>query len=165
MSLHPSDLAMLGETRLFGAFDGAVLSRLSAYIDTCNFEPGEAILWEGSRHRVLYVIAEGTATVSKTVRGSVESVLARLGPGSHFGELALIDGHPAAATVTADTPCRVYSIDSARLQNMLEADSHLHAVLAWRLLQSVAARLRATNTKVQAAVEWGLDMAAGPESP
>jgi CRP-like cAMP-binding protein len=165
VSLHPSDLATLGETRLFGAFDGTVLSRLGPYVDTRTFEPGEPIIWEGSRHRALYVLADGTATVSKTVRGDVESVLARLGPGSHFGELALIDGRAAAATVTADSACRVFSIDSARLQGMLESDSHLHAALGWRLLESVASRLRATNVKVQEAVEWGLDMAAGPEQP
>ena len=126
MPLHPSDLATLGETRLFGAFDGSVLSRLAPYVDVRTHDPGEAILWEGSRHRTLYILVEGTATVSKSIRGDVESVLARLGPGSHFGELALIDGRAAAATVTADSPCRVFSIDSARLQGMLEADTHLH---------------------------------------
>lgn len=165
MSLHPSDLAFLGETRLFGGIDGTVLGRLAPYVELRSFEPGEPILYEGSRHRALFILAEGTATVSKAVRGGVESVLARLGPGSHFGELALIDGRAAAATVTADSACRVYSIDSARLQAMLEADAHLHAVLGWRLLSGIASRLRATNVKVQEAVEWGLDVAAEPDRP
>lgn len=165
MSLHPSDLAYLGETRLFGDFDGTVLSRLAPYVDVRTYEAGEPILYEGSRHRALFLLSEGSATVSKAVREGVESVLARLGPGHHFGELALIDGRAAAATVTADTHCRVFSIDSGRLQSMLESDAHLHAMLGWRLLSSVASRLRATNVKVQEAVEWGLDMAAGPDAP
>ena len=53
---------------------------------------------EGSGGASFFVIESGTVTVS--VKGEHR---ATLGPGDYFGELALIDGGPRSATVTADT--------------------------------------------------------------
>jgi CRP-like cAMP-binding protein len=57
---------------------------------------------EGEKSGIsFFVIVEGTATVS--VDGDQ---IRQLGPGDHFGELALISKRVRSATVTADGPMR-----------------------------------------------------------
>lgn len=160
MPLSPNDLSFLRRTRLFEGFTLTEMGRFSPYIETRDYDMGQVVIWEGSRDRALYVLGSGSAVVTKVIRGDVESVLARLASGDHFGELSLIDGRAAAGSVSAESPCRVYSIDYDRLQQMVGDESPLFAKLTWRLLSDLAAKLRATNRKVQEAVEWGLDAAS-----
>lgn len=160
MSLTAADQDFLSRTRLFEGFTDAEVRRIAPYVTVRDYDMGQVVIWEGSRHRALYLLGSGSAVVTKVIRDDVESVLARLAPGAHFGELSLIDGQAAAGSVSAESPCRIYSIDYDRLQAMLGDDSPLYAKLTWRLLADLASKLRATNKKVQEAVEWGLDAAS-----
>jgi CRP-like cAMP-binding protein len=56
---------------------------------------GEVIVKEGTRGREFYVVTSGKAEIT---RGG--KVIGVLGPGDHFGELALLDPQPRVATVT-----------------------------------------------------------------
>ena len=62
-----------------------------------TFKEGQAIAVEGQSGIGFFVIADGTATVSQ---GGQDR--ATLGPGDHFGEIALIDDGVRTASVTAD---------------------------------------------------------------
>jgi CRP-like cAMP-binding protein len=68
--------------------------------------PGTAVVREGLKSGVsFFVVADGEAAV--TVDGKE---VARLRPGDHFGELALITGRERSATVTAETPLRCLEV-------------------------------------------------------
>ena len=56
------------------------------------------LLRQGEAGETFYLVATGSATVS---RGGTR--LASLGPGSYFGEIAIVERVPRTATVTADT--------------------------------------------------------------
>ena len=75
--------------------DLAVLSRLTT---TLTFPAGEEVTRQGRVGREFIVIISGKATVA--IDGQT---VATLGPGDFFGEIALLDGGPRTATVTADT--------------------------------------------------------------
>ena len=70
----------------------ALVDRLGVELDV---PAGDVLVKEGSRGREFYVLLSGKAEVT---RGG--AVLGVLGPGDHFGELALLDPHPRQATVT-----------------------------------------------------------------
>ncbi len=57
----------------------------SSGIDRQHFEPGEFVFCEGDAADCLYILLEGKAEV---VRG--DQVVAELGPGEYFGEMALL---------------------------------------------------------------------------
>jgi len=158
------DRKLLSNVPLFAGFSDSDLVRIGPYLEPTSYEAGQVILWEGRPHRSLFVLAAGAAVVTKVVRGEVESVLARLTAGAHFGELSLIDARPAAASVAAESDCRVLVISSDGLQALMVQHPALHARLSWALLRDLAAKLRATNRKVQDAVEWGLGAAGGPDA-
>jgi CRP-like cAMP-binding protein len=87
---------------LFSHLTDRQLRQLSKGFKEREFKSGTAIVREGQMSGVgFFVIVDGTATV--TVGGSE---VALLGPGDHFGELALISERVRSATVTADGPLR-----------------------------------------------------------
>jgi CRP/FNR family cyclic AMP-dependent transcriptional regulator len=73
-----------------------------------------------------FVIAEGEASV--TVDGTE---IGRLGPGDHFGELALIAGQVRQATVTADGPVRCLVMASWHFRRFVQDNPDV----SWKLLQ------------------------------
>jgi CRP-like cAMP-binding protein len=79
------------------------------------------------------VIVNGRASV--TVRGDER---ASLGPGDYFGEIALITGSERTATVTAETDLVCLGLTSWEFRPLVESN----ASIAWKLLQTMAKRLR-----------------------
>ena len=97
---------------------------------------GQVVCAEGEKADRWWIVADGLADV--TVGGLY---LATIGPGETIGELALLDGEPRTATVTAVTDMRVHEVDGEGFLEALNASPHL----AVALLRQLATRLRATN--------------------
>jgi len=98
---------------------------------------GAVIAREGERGIGLFLILEGTCTVS--IGGRKKSTL---GPDQFFGEIALLDGGPRTATVAADTDVRLLGLTEWMFRGLLAE----HPSIALKTLESVAGRLRAVAT-------------------
>lgn len=68
--------------------------------------PGEALVSEGEPGEAFYVIGSGRAEVRKGTATQAE-----LGPGDHFGEIALLEDIPRTASVIAKSPLRAFRLD------------------------------------------------------
>jgi CRP/FNR family cyclic AMP-dependent transcriptional regulator len=66
-----------------------------------SYNKSEIIFEENSHGNEMYVIHSGLVKISTRAPGQ-EVVLATLGPGEFFGEIALVDSGPRTATATAD---------------------------------------------------------------
>ena len=157
MSVTDKDVQFLAHVPLLSALNESERTRFSRWLDSHRYEQGQVIIWEGKPHDNLHILVEGRAVVTKVIRGEVESVLTRLDPRAHFGELNLIDRHEAAAAVTAESDCRILSMPQHRLLRLMEEDSQLFGKIAWSIMRDLAAKLRETNLRVLEAVTWGLD--------
>ena len=87
---------------------------------------------------MFFVVERGEATVE--VHGQE---VAKLGPGSSFGEIALIDRRPRTATVTATTELRTFGLPVFVFRPFVEARPDV----AWKLLEAMADRLATAESR------------------
>jgi CRP-like cAMP-binding protein len=64
-------------------------------------------------------------------------VIRQLGPGDHFGEMALLHGGPRLATVTAKTSLTCLTISAWAFKSFVQK----HPQVGWAMLQTLAERL------------------------
>ena len=74
-----------------------------------HFEPGEIIFHEGDKGDYLYIIVEGQVEIF-SIKDNEEKVLAKLGKGEYFGEMALLNQRARLATVRCLTPVDVLAL-------------------------------------------------------
>ncbi|MBW3592478.1 MAG: cyclic nucleotide-binding domain-containing protein [Actinobacteria bacterium] len=132
----PAPVETLRNVPLFADFGPKELERLAREFKERTFAEGSSVTREGSTGTGFFVIAEGNADVH--VGGERTGTL---GPGDHFGEIALIDDLPRSATITAATDLRCYGLTSWEFRPFVEE----HPQVAWTLLQTLARRLRAAQ--------------------
>ena len=130
-------LAELRATRLFEELDALTLQRLQPYLLERRVSAGQEVFAEGDPGDRLYVVLEGRLRVSR--RGVN---LTSVGPGQHFGELAVHLAGQRTATVTAETEARLVSLHRRHLRELSERQPRAASVLLQVLLQDVAVRLR-----------------------
>jgi hypothetical protein len=78
-----------------------------------RFEPGEVVFRQGDRGDLVYTIVSGEAEVIREEPDGTERLLATMGPGEYFGEMALISEAPRTATVRAKTELEAVSMGRA----------------------------------------------------
>lgn len=129
-------LATLQRVELFADMDRRQAEQIARLLKERRFAKGETVIMEGSGGAAVFLIGSGEVAVS---RKGVH--LATLGPGEHFGEVALIDGGPRSATVTAATDLVCYGLTFWEFRPLVERNG----AIAWKLLQALAKRLRAAG--------------------
>jgi CRP-like cAMP-binding protein len=79
------------------------MSERNRFIERRVYYAGEVIFHEGTQGEKAYLIMKGQVSVSVATPSGGEVLLAKLGQGEIFGEMAMIDPAPRTATVTAET--------------------------------------------------------------
>lgn len=130
MSLDPQTLQ---KVEIFSSLDDKEARMIAPLFKERHYSAGEAMAEEGQHGIGFFVIESGTAKV--TVGGEER---ATLGPGSHFGEIALIDDGARTATVTADSDLTAHVLVAWDFRPLVKEDPGM----AWSLLQGMAKILR-----------------------
>lgn len=107
----------LAATPLFAGLPKETLEALVANLTLISLEVGGVLFREGDPGDALYVIVEGEVSVQAEGPPRVE--MARLGPGSFIGEVALMTDQPRSATVTAVQTAELLRIDRHTLSRVL----------------------------------------------
>lgn len=131
----------LGRVELFKHLDRASLSHLATKLKFVSFPEGP-IVKKGDPGDALYIVKSGLASVTTSGGPSgTEAVLAILKSGDSFGEVALIDGQPRTADVTATGPVECYRLSRDDFLSAL--DEHLE--IAKGILPCLAAMVRSAD--------------------
>jgi pyruvate,water dikinase len=123
----------LQKVQFFAGLDPEEVAQISGLLKERRFEQGETVIMEGTGGAAFFVIESGNATV--TIGGALQAVL---GPGDHFGEVALIDGGPRTATVTAASELVCHGLTFWEFRPLVEANGRI----GWKLLEAVTKQLR-----------------------
>jgi CRP-like cAMP-binding protein len=129
-----SDTAdLLAGVPLLSGLDRKQLEKLARDFSERTFPAGSVVVREGDQKGVgFFVVAEGEGVV--TVGGKE---VAKVGPGSYFGEVALISDRVRTATVTATTDLRCQVMTFWDFRAFVRGD----AEVAWKMLEHVGAML------------------------
>ena len=128
----------LSQVPMFSACSRKELGTIAKYTDELHVDADEVLIREGDTGREFYVMVEGKASLS---RGGRE--IAVLGPGSYFGELALLDGQKRDASVTTTTPAELLVVGIREFATLLEDVPQITR----KLLAGMARRLHDLDTR------------------
>jgi CRP-like cAMP-binding protein/Zn-dependent protease len=95
------------------------LNDLAGRVHRHRFSPGETLVRQGDAADAFYLLRRGRCALIEETRDGHESMIAPLGPGSTFGDLALLEGTPHWATVRAQCSGEVFVLDAGTFQRLL----------------------------------------------
>ena len=125
-------IELLRHVSLFAGCSKRELGEIALIADEIDFKPGKALIKQGEPGRQFYVILEGEVGVvrdGETLEGR--------GGTEFYGEISLVSGVPATATVTTKTPTRALVISQRNFKTLLERSPNIQM----RILRAFSARL------------------------
>jgi signal transduction histidine kinase len=90
-----------------------------------SYAEGNMLCAEGAIERTFYILLEGEVKVTKVINEAEDRFLAILKPGDFFGEMALIQDAPRAASVRTVTPVVVLEIYRDHFEELVERNSRV----------------------------------------
>lgn len=117
------------------------LERFASFMEVEKIAGSTELVKQGDAGDVMYMIVEGNFRV-RLIIGNDEKILAHMGPGDCFGEMALFDDLPRSADVVADTDCTVLKVSKPALARLIEEAPELAAPFLLTVGKTLAARIR-----------------------
>lgn len=139
--------AALRGVETFRPLSDAQVRDLAGHARLERYTTGEALVRQGEEGRSLFVLLRGDVRVERSDGGPPRE-LARLGPGSFFGEMSLLTGEPRSASVVTLSDVEVAVVEKEAFGPILEDDGHLARALS----EALEARSR---ERVRLAAEGG----------
>ncbi len=122
---------MAGESDLFGKFGQTV-------------EAGKIIFKEGEEGEQMYIIQSGKVKVARNIGGK-EQVLAVMGKGDFFGEMAIVNKVKRTATISALDRVELLAFNREGFLNMINKN----AKIALHIIDKLCRRLQNANLHIK----------------
>ena len=140
---QPGSAHRLAEVPLFARLPPAALAELAAASRVRRYPAGQVLWTEGDPGEALAVVEAGQLRVSRFAASGAEVVLAVVEAPAALGELALLDGAPRDATVTAQGPVAVRLVPRRAFRAVLERDQ----TVALGLVDTLTGWVRQANRR------------------
>jgi CRP/FNR family transcriptional regulator, cyclic AMP receptor protein len=122
---------------LFEGLSRKDLTALARVSEDLEVEPGTVLCREGEIGQEFFVIVDGQVKVTRKGRR-----IAIRGSGDFVGEIALLEEIPRTATVTADTPVRLFVLTRKDFRHLLDENPGVER----KVLRALARRLAETSS-------------------
>jgi len=136
----------LSGCRLFAGLDETRLDLVVDALRGRRFKRGEVIFHGGDPGDALFIVSSGSVKILVTPEdGSEPAILAVVGPGGFFGELALLDGGARSATAVAVDGVETLVLRREAFDRLVDED----AAIRRALLAALAAEIRRLTAQVE----------------
>ena len=98
---------------------------LTEALQVTRLATGETVISEGDTGTAFFVVASGRLVVKRRDEKGDQVVLAHLGEGEFFGEMALLSGAPRNASVVAEEPSELLVLRAEVLRDLASRYPHL----------------------------------------
>jgi len=105
----------LSAVPLFRGLPESAMEAVAGLASETHFADGDTVTREGDEGDAFFVVVDGRLVVSRNGMS-----LRELGPGDFLGEIALIDGRPRTATVTAVGPVKTLCVRRPDFLELME---------------------------------------------
>ncbi|MEM7614108.1 MAG: Crp/Fnr family transcriptional regulator [Pseudomonadota bacterium] len=136
--------ALLARSTMFEGLDDPVLDRLAEAARFSAAGKGDVLFQQGDASDRMYILAEGTATMSILSEDGREIIVAIAKPGQSFGEIALLDNLSRTATCTMRQAGSYVAIDRAPFLALIDDPKG-----ARRIIAILCAMMRNATGKVE----------------
>jgi CRP/FNR family transcriptional regulator, cyclic AMP receptor protein len=122
---------------LFDGLSRKELTQLARVSEDLEVEPGTVLCKEGQTGHEFFVIVDGKVKVTRKGRR-----VATRSSGEFVGEIALVEDVPRTATVTAETPVRLFVLTRKDFRHLLDENPQVER----KVLRALARRLAETSS-------------------
>jgi serine/threonine protein phosphatase PrpC len=140
-------LEVLKGMQMFRYMSYKELVRVSNIAEMIELSSDQVIFSTGQPGDSMYVVVSGTV---RLFRG--ETIVAELGRGHHFGEMALVDRSVRSLTARATEGTRLVVIQRKDFYEIIKREPALATKMLWSFVQVLGARLRKTTNDLSDAL-------------
>ncbi len=134
-------LERLRNLSLFVNLTPAELQIVDGLLHERDYLAGEVIFDEGEEGQAIYIVASGDVLICRQGQSEAGRV-AQLGPGTFFGELALLDNSPRSAQARAAAACQLIVFFRDDFVGLLDTHARIASKISRELARHLGARMR-----------------------
>ncbi len=150
------DFSTISNSIMLQGFSGEELSKLAGYCEIREMNEGTTVFIENMPGESLFLVKKGTIRISKMFAEGDEKTLVVLGPEDIFGEMAVIDGLPRAATARVAENAELISLKKKDLERLCQDDAPLALKLVSNVVKVFSKRVREANEEYRDMLIWSM---------
>ena len=140
------DLDFLSSVSIFSDLSDSELGNIQTLCQTRKYPKNSMIILEEEMGDVVFIVMSGTVKITRVNDEGKEVILAMLGSGEVFGEMAILDGESRSANALAQENCEVVTINREEFLNLIKTNNKV----ALNLMTEFAVRLRKSDQQIEA---------------
>ncbi|MBN1823459.1 MAG: cyclic nucleotide-binding domain-containing protein [Endomicrobiales bacterium] len=154
-------LSLLKSVFIFSGLDGKLLETISGHLKEMKCSAGKEIFRQQQKADAFYIVDKGEVTILKKLGASNEKILAVLGPGSVFGEMAFFSDSPRTANAVAKTETVLWEIERDDFLKFISSEPNAGLKILSGLLQVSMDRLEQTSRELATVYQTGKVISSG----
>ena len=140
------DIDFLKSVNIFSDLSDSELKSIQDLCKTRKYPKNSMIILEEEMGDVVFIVMSGTVKITRVNDEGKEVILAMLGSGEVFGEMAILDGESRSANALSQENCEVVTINREDFLNLLKTNNKV----SLNLMTEFAIRLRKSDQQIEA---------------
>ena len=136
----------LNSIPLFLDLDDVELANVEEHCTPRKYPKNSMVILEEEFGDIIFIILKGTVKITRVNDEGKEVILALLGAGEIFGEMAILDGEARSANALAQEDCELLAIQKSEFLNLLRRNFKI----SFALMCELAKRLRKSDQQIEA---------------
>ena len=136
----------LKDVTIFSDLDDAEIRKIADFCMPRTYPKNSMVILEEEFGDTVFAICEGTVKITRVNDEGKEVILALLGAGEIFGEMAIIDGESRSANALAQENCILLAFPQNEFINILKS----YFDVSFALMAELARRLRKSDQQIEA---------------
>lgn len=138
--------ALLQNIYLFKTLSDKEIDGIVTLGESQSFNVGRSVFIKGEPAKALFLIESGSVRIQQSTAAGDVMTVATLTAGSHFGEMAFVDGEPRSATAEAAESTQLFILSYDKLLDFLAKNPVVAAKVYRELSLFLSRRLRVTTS-------------------